>query len=656
MYPIHRTPPKHRTYRMSKRLLRTSLSVLVAAALCVTSSLALVGRGWTVHAAQDDSARILSNAQELSDFLTECQTPGAARTQQVVLGADILMTSHSQPIGAVFSGRLDGAGYTITGLTGPLFRLLDGAEVTHLRLRGDSTADLGGLLAGEVSGSTITSCAASGRVTGQQAAGGLVGVVNEDGTLLANCSAEADVSAATCAGGLVGEIRGSGNQMINCAATGDVRAEDSQAGGLIGAMPWNNDISNSYARGEVQARLLAGGFVGCVDTPSSPAALEAFPDGRIANCCSMGTVQVPVDGQWYGLFAGNFMVKRLRAECRNNFYDTRAQLIAGQTEQPLRATSEISDETIGIYGLPYGDDEGLLMEALNLYRDAFLSSTSPAGLAWSMNDAYAPELTGLFSIRLDAQEVAAKISDLPDPVTTRTQADAVARASAAFAELSPAQQNTLEEALLTRLEQAQVQAGTVNHVDGDVSISGEQLPWYVRLEAELVDPDSSIFSDHAVVLDDGLLYLYRLRYVDSILSVSAPHRSNIANRIRIHITIANIHLSMSKSGCAVLFHSLPMSGHSAVHNGMVTLEGTSDDEYIGITRPAELGDIDGDRVITALDALIVLKYSVHALSLNTLEQRLGEVDGAGKITSVDALYILRHSTHTIDTFPIAVEE
>lgn len=64
------------------------------------------------------------------------------------------------------------------------------------------------------------------------------------------------------------------------------------------------------------------------------------------------------------------------------------------------------------------------------------------------------------------------------------------------------------------------------------------------------------------------------------------------------------------------------------------------------------GDVDGNGVINATDALQVLRFSVGKTELSASQQYAAEVDGKTGINAGDALQILRYAVDLIDHFPV----
>jgi hypothetical protein len=102
----------------------------------------------------------------------------------------------------------------------------------------------------------ISNSYATGKVTGDEAVGGLVG--GSDDTNILNSYASGDVEGNKYTGGLIGDI--SGGTITDSYATGKVTGPD-KTGGLVGRSD-NTNILNSYATGEVIGGVYAGGLAG----------------------------------------------------------------------------------------------------------------------------------------------------------------------------------------------------------------------------------------------------------------------------------------------------------------------------------------------------------------------------------------------------------
>ena len=157
-----------------------------------------------------------------------------------------------------FNGTFNGRGFTISGLTKPLFSAFDtAARIFNLKL---DTAESGvtgnGILSNTAStGTVIDNVHVTGDVEPEReegefiegAVGGLVG--DNDGGTISNSSATGDVHGNNYLGGLVGY---NGGTITNSHATGDVSGNN-YLGGLVGASL--GSITNSYAEGNVTSAV-----------------------------------------------------------------------------------------------------------------------------------------------------------------------------------------------------------------------------------------------------------------------------------------------------------------------------------------------------------------------------------------------------------------
>jgi hypothetical protein len=188
------------------------------------------------------------------------------------------------------TGTLDGAGFSISGLTKPLFNIVSG-DVSNLNLVsgiGEFGVIGNGALANIQGLGTIDSVSFTGDVRGEFyleggvfpiGVGGLVG--SSYGGTISNSYTAGTVEGDLMVGGLVGlQVNGT---IINSYATGAVEGSEN-VGGLVGGSAdggtLSNSISNSYAAGDVTATgYFVGGLVG------------SFEEGTISNSYATGAVE-----------------------------------------------------------------------------------------------------------------------------------------------------------------------------------------------------------------------------------------------------------------------------------------------------------------------------------------------------------------------------
>ena len=150
-------------------------------------------------------ARYISNLAELEEISSH-------PSDVCILSADIDASNLSGSISG-FTGEFDGAYYTISGLTKPLFDNLTGATVKNVVLDPGTNATISGngAICNEADGTTkIYNCGVlSGTVSGSGNVGGLVGHIKSGSRVrVVNCYSYANVSGGTNAAGIVGYNEG----------------------------------------------------------------------------------------------------------------------------------------------------------------------------------------------------------------------------------------------------------------------------------------------------------------------------------------------------------------------------------------------------------------------------------------------------------------
>lgn len=148
-----------------------------------------------------------------------------------------------------------------------------------------------GILVGEAETSTITNASSTGTVEGTPDVGGLVGYNDDTSIEDSNSAAVVTDNASSTdssdenTGGLVGVNDGTDANISNSYATGTVTGEDT-AGGLV-ALNKYGTISNSYATGDVEGRRDIGGLVG-KQRRSSSSITGSYASGSVSALEDMG--------------------------------------------------------------------------------------------------------------------------------------------------------------------------------------------------------------------------------------------------------------------------------------------------------------------------------------------------------------------------------
>ncbi len=173
-----------------------------------------------------------------------------------------------------FTASFEGNGRTISNLfvnrpsqdNVGLFGVVEGTTVSELNIAGALTSvrgnDYAGLLAGKVTGTTVTAVTARGFVSGRDALGGLVGEMT--GGAINLSLAEADVFGRHTVGGLAGSL--SDASVFQVYATGGIDGTD-RVGGLFGEAA-TLDMDRFFSVSSVSGDSRAGGLVGEVSSSS----------------------------------------------------------------------------------------------------------------------------------------------------------------------------------------------------------------------------------------------------------------------------------------------------------------------------------------------------------------------------------------------------
>ena len=203
------------------------------------------------------------------------------------------------PVGnstTAFTGKLNGQGHTITGLTidrpttddvGLFGYTGTGASIDNLTLADVNIAghtEVAGLVGYNNGG--VTNVSVSGSVTGGLYDVGGVAGTNDTGSI-SEAQSSASVSGSTQVGGLVGSSRGTISQSF---ATGSVRASPSggNAGGLVGTLSGDVKISDSYSTASVSGGG-DGGLIGRIYT-GTPTLTNVWSSGAVSGAVIGGVI------------------------------------------------------------------------------------------------------------------------------------------------------------------------------------------------------------------------------------------------------------------------------------------------------------------------------------------------------------------------------
>ena len=235
------------------------LSVLLAVLLMVS----LLVVGFVVNADEPTTITV-TNEAEFADAML-----AANKNANIVLANDIALTNGNITMDETYTGIFDGAGYTVSGITNTLFKVLDGATVKNVTFEGTivsenrKAATVAYDTANNVWFENVTSYVDITCNASNPNAGGIIGYgktvtctnVTYAGDYIANSSSDTEV------GGIAGYTRhngGSGTSTYtNCAFTGTIMVNNETAGHIYaGAILGNgregtNNLVNCLSTGTI---------------------------------------------------------------------------------------------------------------------------------------------------------------------------------------------------------------------------------------------------------------------------------------------------------------------------------------------------------------------------------------------------------------------
>ncbi|MGG3845582.1 GLUG motif-containing protein [Aeribacillus composti] len=185
------------------------------------------------------------------------------------------------PIGtssAKFIGNFNGKGYKIKNLTinsttayVGLFGFTENATIQNVAIENANivgqNVNYVGILAGNITNTTIKNCYTTGNVSGQYGVGGLVGWHYSG--LIENCFSHANPTGRGRVGGLVGNGATSNSLVNKCYSTGLVTVTPDPNlynGGLIGSHVDPTKVTNSYWDTETSGQTISAGGTGKTTT------------------------------------------------------------------------------------------------------------------------------------------------------------------------------------------------------------------------------------------------------------------------------------------------------------------------------------------------------------------------------------------------------
>lgn len=311
------------------------------------------------------------------------------------LGKDIDMVSVDfLPVGKrngpLFSGSLDGAGYTIknySSSSGGIFGWTSNATIKNLTVTIEnitSTQHYVGSLIGEASATSVSNVhirkANNNSIISSSngSIGGLIGATSSSSSIT-YCDSNVNVSGSHLVGGLVGYL--DNTNIDKSYALGNVTGTGSGSiGGFVGSM-YDASITDSFAHGDVSGNASVGGFVG-----------RGEGDEYVANCYSAGQVNA-VTSTNIGGFTGTYL-----DTIENCYYDNSQisnpgdpAVIAMSHEASLHQSTYIGFDFASIWKIDEGTSTPYLRDMPSPYP-----STNPNLTSLSVGQ-NPPGLTPLFA-------------------------------------------------------------------------------------------------------------------------------------------------------------------------------------------------------------------------------------------------------------------
>ena len=271
-----------------------------------------------------------------------------------------------------FCGKLDGNGYSISVSNRPIFKVLDGAEVSNL------------VVAGSVTGFTPDASDIEVRTNGagviERFFGGLV-CLCRNGSLIRHCESRLSVNLNSSWFGYFSPLCGIAESSIifNCVSTGSFRAETAYVGGIVSLADTGSVVSgcgvltnmSSTTIGGVVYRARCASVSNCYavsalepSQESSAGVVGICEAGVVDNCYFYGTISSTTPALICFLSAKNGVVRYCYGGLSEEDAESNVQLVwrtssGGSYDKCYRLFNALQLEVAGSYG------QSLLVEELN---------------------------------------------------------------------------------------------------------------------------------------------------------------------------------------------------------------------------------------------------------------------------------------------------
>ena len=223
--------------------------------------------------------KLITNLEELTLLQSE-------PTKNYYLTCNLTVTAWDP---ADFSGKLNGGGFTISGLTNSLFNHLKGTVMNltvdvNIESTDNEATDIGGLCRYLEGSGNISYVTATGSIVAYgTAVGGIVGCRNDSG-IISNCTNNAIISGkANNVGGIVGNSWGSNFSITNCTNNAAITGNNC-IGGIIGYEgSLKQTLRGNINKGKITGVDFVGGVFGRVSCSVDQNANYACTIDKLSN-------------------------------------------------------------------------------------------------------------------------------------------------------------------------------------------------------------------------------------------------------------------------------------------------------------------------------------------------------------------------------------
>lgn len=245
--------------------------------------------------ALDGTEVTINTMEDFLEFIENCRYDSWGIGKTVILNTDLKLDDRDFSGAAYFNGVFEGNGHTIEnvslrkkGSDLGFFRYLgEQAVISRLKIKGTidpsgSGENIGGIVG--VNYGTIMDCSFEGKVSGQNAVGGIAGTNRASGRI-SSCSSDAVILATNNTGGIAGKNEGT---ISECTSSSRINIEELETTQDLGGV----DLGSLNLTQNMVTRNNMGGIAGS-------------SSGTILSCVNRGTVGYDHTGYNAGGIAGS---------------------------------------------------------------------------------------------------------------------------------------------------------------------------------------------------------------------------------------------------------------------------------------------------------------------------------------------------------------